>query len=445
MLQYYINLINQQEKEQQSKGSGRKSGASQADELMDPPSSSTVIVVDEPKPAVVGKPPSPGRKPKKAPRSEDSSDDDEEKKGVAKTTPRKNIGARTLAQVEAERIISTILEKRPGRAEFAVDQAGPESTVKNKKRVSGADDISESSSKSKKRVSEIDEPEVHADHPAAKTKKAAPEVKESVEAKAEPVPVRSHKKKVVPPPESSDKSPTDVSTINHGKKRVSESEDASPRKKAGKTLAQLEAERIIATIVHRRPAKPEPSPVVEDRPTLVSSPVVSPNGSKRGPGRPPKAAPTVVEAAVEVVKPQKPVINDPPPPPVESPPTRQVSARTTNSVEDQVAKVPKPSASKQANRSNPPRREPVAEAVERKPVVVQEELPPVLSEFSFHAGPKGDTEWWRKPVGLSFIDKDDELTEALAALDKKAAAHAARRSPPSDDGIVGILSVVHYV
>lgn len=102
MLAYYINLIKQQEEEEEKKRD-RSSSVSMDEEadVVERSEKNSVVSEDQPVKRPVGRP-------RKHPVEE----------VVTKITPKKS--AKQLELDEAERIISTILERRPGRAEFKV-------------------------------------------------------------------------------------------------------------------------------------------------------------------------------------------------------------------------------------------------------------------------------------------------------------------------------------
>lgn len=344
MLAYYINLINQQEQDDAKRrpSSGFKSHPDQgeAPKVDSEPQSDTIVEAVKPRP--VGRP-------RKHPitsvdyvkvvneKEEDVESvdkmivdadvnqvNDSNESTPSKTTPRKYGGTRALEQAEAERIISTILERRPGRADFSEPE------------------------ERKRKSTEEQQPEL------------------------------SPKK--------------------------------GPAKPSAKSLAQLEAERIIATIVERRP-KQRPSEVVaETKPAVeeeASVPEVPVPPVKRGPGRPPKHSKPLTEPlspAIPVLTAKKEYSQSPPRP--VGRPSKQPSIKKAT-VSDEVKKPPPPSP-KPTKQSAP--------AMEK---LEFPDLLPVLSQFSFH-DVKKLTEWWRLPVGLQVESFEEELAEALSRVASEA-------------------------
>lgn len=115
MLAYYIKLIEEQEK--QGKAPAEPAEVVEAKKVTKP--------VEEEKPAGEAK----RGRPRKEPPTTVSGDHE---------TPRTVNGTRALEQAEAERIISTILERRPGRAEFSV----PSEEGSSRKRKSDPEKVS---------------------------------------------------------------------------------------------------------------------------------------------------------------------------------------------------------------------------------------------------------------------------------------------------------------
>jgi hypothetical protein len=164
LLAYYINLISQQENEKES--SERKSVTGKGKKSLGSDSASSVVSYDPledippPVPATTSAPlPLPQEmppsipvkrsvgRPRKHPREDVPSASITEKAsppltpGVSPKLPtdrtsslKKTLSAKELERAEAERIISTILERRPGRAEFHSDEPS-EKKVSPKKKV----------------------------------------------------------------------------------------------------------------------------------------------------------------------------------------------------------------------------------------------------------------------------------------------------------------------
>lgn len=347
MLAYYINLITQQEQQEDAKRRSSSGSKSYPDQVEAPKVDSECqsdTFVEAVKPRPVGRPrkhPIPIIDYMKVVIEKEEDVESADKMVVdldanqvnktnestpRQTTPRKYGGTRALEHAEAERIISTILEKRPGRAEFS--------------------------------------------DPEEKKRKSTEEQQ----------------------PESSPKK--------------------GPAKASANSLAQLEAERIIATIVERRP-KQRPSEVVaETKPDVEEEspvPELPMPPVKRGPGRPPKHAKPLTEPSppANLGFMAKKECSQSPPRPVGRP-SKQTSSIKKAPISDEVKKPPPPSSPK-----------PTTQAA---PAMEESEFPnllPVLSQFSFH-DVKKLTEWWRQPLGLQVESFEEELAEALSRVASEA-------------------------
>ena len=339
MLAYYINLIQQQEKaEQDAKAS--KPGTKKPEDEKDSMSER------KPKKAA-SKPDEPMEESKRTKRS--LSEDDMKsipaksskasvQEGDDNTTPRKAVGAKALAQQEADRIISTILERRPGRAEFSV----PTPDDSRKRRPS--------------------QPTSPIEQRSEKAKRPSPTVTDSP-IKREPVADSA--------PSSLDNIPIDgsESTVDN-------------RIKKKKSLAEIEAERIIATI--------KPKDETKQVPVLTEAPI----------------SPVIA-----------PVVPEPKPPRAKKPAARP--ATTEKPVDEPVA--PAKPAKQPVERKQPTA---PAKVVEKQPIKRTESADSVSSEttttttFKFHHRPQAAGEqWWRKKVSLYPIDYEEELQAGLKRIE----------------------------
>jgi hypothetical protein len=129
LLAYYINLINQQEQQEAKRRDSTGSVSDETERVEEKPEANE-RVLEAPKQRPVGRPrkyPAVDvvAKSEKSPsidgtevKSENPPENRTDEEANTRATPRKYFGTKALVQAEAERIISTILEKRPGRAEF---------------------------------------------------------------------------------------------------------------------------------------------------------------------------------------------------------------------------------------------------------------------------------------------------------------------------------------
>lgn len=340
MLAYYINLIQQQEKAEQE-GKASKQVIKRAEDERDS--------MSERKPKKTAtKPDEPFEEGKRTKRS--LSEDDIKTTIPAKSsknsvqevddniTPRKPIGAKALAQQEADRIISTILERRPGRAEFSVP----------------------SSDDSRKRKPSL--PSSSIEQRTEKAKRPSPTVTDSP-IKLEPVAESA--------PSSLESQPIGGSegTVDNRIKRK-------------KSLAEIEAERIIATIKPKDEAKRVP--VLTEAPI---SPIISP------------------------------VVAEPKPPRAKKPAVRQAS---TEQFVNELMIAPKP-AKQLVERKQVPA---AGKVIEKHPLKRKESASSIESEtmtttsFKFHHRPQPDVnQWWRKKVSLCPIEYEEELQASLNRIE----------------------------
>ena len=265
-----------------------------------------------------------------------------EKKTPSESSERKAAGrekpAKTLEQIEAERIIATILEKRPGRAEF------------------GKSEDFERKPKS----------------PSPKK----PRVEEGMN-KAEENRVEEHEI-VLSVSSKKSKLPDDLAVAP---KASGPSAPPTPRK----SLAQIEAERIIATIV--------PRGRLEEK----------------------------VEKVVNVEKEER-VRRLPPPKQVHQiqPPSRSYQPTTNQPISKPppvlLSKAPRLTVSVPTSPAAKPKPPPMAQLTRHWGGLIEThtDVPPVVSAFTFHPQQQvGEQKWWKRPIGLQVVEFESELDQLL--------------------------------
>ena len=255
----------------------------------------------------------------------------EKRDSMTEETPRKVNGTRALEQAEAERIISTILERRPGRAEFSVPK---EETPRKKPRRSD-----ERSSPAPKEASPPKPASAIGNKPVKEEEPVAEQV---------------------------------VTKTSSDRKRRTDPVEQEPRPRR-KTLAEIEAERIIATIIERRPTSP-----------------TVPAG---------RGAPMVAPAEL-------PPVAEPVPPVAEEPAKPKTAPKAPTKPKPEKPKPSVPAEPKPKTEERPKRT-----SEQRRPV---EEAEEVKSAFTLAA----EKQWWHKPVSLEVIPFEDELDAALDRIDK---------------------------
>lgn len=354
MLAYYINLIQQQEKaEQDSKGQkpGPKKAEDERETLSERKSKKPVEKPDEPMEEV---------KRTRRSLSEDDSKIARKPNAVSSqdvddnSTPRKTIGAKALAQQEADRIISTILERRPGRAEFAVPSVEDPKKRKPSLQSPPSPDKEDRSTRSKRQS-----PPTVTESPAGK--------KESTNDSSAPSSLESN------PIHASE------GTVDN-------------RIKKKKSLAEIEAERIIATIKSKDEERMKNDTIMVSAPL---SPVIAPSVSLIEPrprGRKPNPKPTIVESSM----------SEPVRAPVKQPTKPQVAPKQPTSVSAKSAEKEKVALKR-------------TESVNS---TVSNNESSTSSTFRFHhkSEPLVD-QWWRKKVSLCPIEYEEELQSALARIE----------------------------
>ena len=380
MLAYYINLIKQQEEEANRQRSDsmlsvddREVGeVKKKDQEVKP-------VSEKPSPSEDGdigqSGEAPVKRPVGRPRKHPLPPQDTAEVSQTKVTPKKS--TKQLELDEAERIISTIMERRPGRAEFKVP------TVVDKESEKPAPTESTTPKKSAKTLALEEAERIIATierRPTATSAKALEEIAKDKGEKGQGDEMGENEKGI-----------GRAEKEKGNEKTRKEKVDEETGKEAERTNVDAVSHKIKDKDSERRKPKE-----IEEVKKLVTEPQMEPEDQplvkKRGPGRPPKRPPSAVtEKVVPVVEPPNPSVAEP------------------KTVPTPKKKLPSP--------AKPP-------VVEKPKQEVKTELPTQDSNggfsFPFHHPVDRGMKWWQKPVGLRIFRIEDDLDNVLGQVVKKA-------------------------
>ena len=219
-----------------------------------------------------------------------------------------------------------------------------------------------------------------------------------------------------------EKQPVESVEKKKGVKSVEETvekERPTPRKPS-KSLAREEAERIIATILDKRPGRAQFTPPVVPAviPSLVPPevpPVVPPVGAKKR-GRPRKIVPQVV-----VVEDNTKAIPEEPPAETNIVLTdERKEPEPIAEIEEVVIPPPPSPTEKKAEKTAPKKKKARNISVETKlgETITSAPSNRYVSEYSnstFEAEAR-ISRWWRKPISLELLDFEDEIELSIAQL-----------------------------